>query len=58
MKTQVTDYSMYVAGEWTSGWSAARMDATSPATGEVIGTFPEGRRAAVHRPETPTTGAG
>src|SRR5918993_4939822 len=49
MKMQVTDYSMYVAGEWTSGGSTARMDATSPATGEVIGTVPEGTREDARR---------
>jgi acyl-CoA reductase-like NAD-dependent aldehyde dehydrogenase len=45
MKT--TDYSMYVAGEWTE--SETRMEATSPATGEPIGTVPEGTREDVRR---------
>jgi succinate-semialdehyde dehydrogenase/glutarate-semialdehyde dehydrogenase len=35
---------MYVDGAWTEGESGARMDATSPATGELIGTVPEGTR--------------
>ena len=43
------DYPMYVAGEWTDSESEARMDATSPATGEKIGTLPEGTREDVRR---------
>jgi acyl-CoA reductase-like NAD-dependent aldehyde dehydrogenase len=49
MYTQVKDYPMYVAGEWTAGESGARMEATSPATGEPIGTVPEGTREDVRR---------
>ncbi len=49
MYTQVKDYPMYVAGEWTRGESGARMEATSPATGEPIGTVPEGTREDVRR---------
>ncbi|CAN5855910.1 aldehyde dehydrogenase family protein [soil metagenome] len=44
METTVKNYSMYVAGAWTEGDSSARMEAVSPATGEVIGTVPEGTR--------------
>jgi acyl-CoA reductase-like NAD-dependent aldehyde dehydrogenase len=47
MYTEVKNYSMFVAGEWTT--SGARMEATSPATGEVIGTVPEGTREDVQR---------
>lgn len=47
MYTPVRDYPMYVAGEWTTGGS--RMEATSPATGEIIGTVPEGTREDVRR---------
>jgi succinate-semialdehyde dehydrogenase/glutarate-semialdehyde dehydrogenase len=47
MYTRTKDYSMYLAGEWTT--SEARMDATSPATGELIGTVPEGSREDVQR---------
>jgi len=43
------DYPMYVAGEWTDSESEARMDATSPATGEKIGSLPEGTREDVRR---------
>src|SRR5918993_4228592 len=49
MYTQTKDYPMYVAGEWTDGDNEARMEATSPATGEVIGTVPEGTREDVRR---------
>ena len=40
---------MYVAGEWTESESGARSEATSPATGEAIGTVPEGTRADAQR---------
>src|SRR5215203_300009 len=49
MYTQTKDYPMYVAGEWTDGDHEARMEATSPATGEVIGTVPESTREDVRR---------
>ena len=49
MYTKTKDYSMYLAGEWATGESQARMEATSPATGEQIGTVPEGTRADVVR---------
>lgn len=49
MFLQTRDYPMYVAGEWTASESASRMEATSPATGEVIGTVPEGTRENVRR---------
>ncbi|CAN5675883.1 aldehyde dehydrogenase family protein [soil metagenome] len=45
----VGDQRMYVAGEWTDGGSGARMQATSPSTGEHIGTVPEGAREDVRR---------
>jgi acyl-CoA reductase-like NAD-dependent aldehyde dehydrogenase len=47
MYTKTKYYSMYLAGEWATG--EARMEATSPATGEQIGTVPEGTRADVSR---------
>jgi succinate-semialdehyde dehydrogenase/glutarate-semialdehyde dehydrogenase len=49
MYTKTKDYSMYLAGEWATGESQARMEATSPATGEQIGTVPEGTREDVKR---------
>jgi acyl-CoA reductase-like NAD-dependent aldehyde dehydrogenase len=36
---------MYVGGAWVESESGARMEATSPATGETIGSVPEGTRA-------------
>ncbi|MDQ5829000.1 MAG: aldehyde dehydrogenase family protein, partial [Actinomycetota bacterium] len=47
MYTRTKDYPIYVAGEWTN--DGARMEATSPATGEVIGTVPKGTREDVRR---------
>jgi succinate-semialdehyde dehydrogenase/glutarate-semialdehyde dehydrogenase len=44
-----TDHKMYVAGEWTDGDSGSRTGATSPATGEAIGSVPEGTREDVKR---------
>src|ERR687890_2724628 len=44
MYTRTKDYPMYLAGEWAPGESEARMEARSPATGERIGTVPEGTR--------------
>ena len=49
MYTETKDYQMYVAGKWTTGESEACMEATSPATGELIGTVHEGTRADVER---------
>jgi acyl-CoA reductase-like NAD-dependent aldehyde dehydrogenase len=49
MSTKIADYPMYIAGAWTQSESDARMEAVSPATGEPIGTVPEGTRADVRR---------
>src|SRR3712207_1277179 len=49
MSTMAADYRMYIAGAWTDSESGARMEATSPATGEKIGTVPEGTREDVRR---------
>jgi acyl-CoA reductase-like NAD-dependent aldehyde dehydrogenase len=40
---------MYVGGAWIESASGARTEATSPATGETIGSFPEGTRDDAHR---------
>lgn len=48
MTTQ-TDYQMYIAGEWTDSEAGSRLTAHSPATGEPIGTLPEGSRKDVRR---------
>lgn len=49
METTVENYSMYAAGAWTEGESGARIEAVSPATGEVIGTVPDGTREDARR---------
>ena len=36
---------MHIGGDWVESESGATFEATSPATGEVIGTIPEGTRA-------------
>jgi len=45
----MTDHSMYVGGAWTESESGAVTEATSPATGETIGTVPEGTREDAQR---------
>jgi acyl-CoA reductase-like NAD-dependent aldehyde dehydrogenase len=49
MSTQTVEASMYIGGAWVESESGARMDATSPATGETIGSVPEGTRADAQR---------
>src|SRR5262249_48661250 len=49
VKTVTRDYSFVVGGEWAESESGARLEATSPATGESLGTVPEGTRADVQR---------
>ena len=49
MYTQTEHHQMYLAGGWADGTSGARMEATSPATGEIIGSVPEGTREDVRR---------
>src|SRR5206468_398670 len=45
----VRDHGMVIGGAWAESESGARMEATSPATGETIGTVPEGTREDVRR---------
>ena len=45
----MTDYSMFIGGEWVVSESGARFPATSPSSGETIGTLPEGTRADAQR---------
>lgn len=47
MSTATRDYGMVIGGAWVE--SDARLQATSPATGEPIGTVPEGTRADAER---------
>jgi succinate-semialdehyde dehydrogenase/glutarate-semialdehyde dehydrogenase len=42
-------YRMLIGGEWVASESGATFDATSPATGEVIGSLPEGTREDARR---------
>ena len=43
------DYAMLVGGAWVESESGARVEATSPATGEVLGTVPSGTREDAQR---------
>jgi succinate-semialdehyde dehydrogenase/glutarate-semialdehyde dehydrogenase len=43
------DYSMVIGGAWTDSESGERFEAVSPATGEVIGTLPQGTREDARR---------
>jgi acyl-CoA reductase-like NAD-dependent aldehyde dehydrogenase len=43
------DYRMVVGGAWAESESGARFEATSPATGESLGTVPEGTREDARR---------
>jgi acyl-CoA reductase-like NAD-dependent aldehyde dehydrogenase len=46
---RAVDDGMLIAGEWVASESGARFEATSPATGEVIGSVPEGTREDARR---------
>src|SRR5919198_2686508 len=48
---------MHIAGEWVESESGATFEATSPATGEVIGTIPEGTREDAQRAVTAANAA-
>src|SRR5919109_710547 len=43
------EYAMFIDGSWTASESGAVFEATSPSTGEVIGTVPQGTREDVYR---------
>ncbi|MEX2103393.1 MAG: aldehyde dehydrogenase family protein, partial [Gaiellaceae bacterium] len=45
----MSDYRMHIGGDWVDSESGARMESTSPATGETIGTVPEGTREDAQR---------
>jgi acyl-CoA reductase-like NAD-dependent aldehyde dehydrogenase len=45
----VRDYGMVIGGAWADSESGARFEATSPATGEMLGTVPEGTREDARR---------
>ena len=44
-----TTQQMFLAGEWQNAATGETFDATSPATGELIGTVPQGDRADAQR---------
>jgi succinate-semialdehyde dehydrogenase/glutarate-semialdehyde dehydrogenase len=49
MSVVTQDYRMVVGGAWAESESGARFEATSPATGESLGTVPEGTREDAQR---------
>ena len=49
MSVTTQDYSMVVGGVWTESESGQRFEATSPATGETLGTVPQGTREDAQR---------
>ncbi|MDQ2983981.1 MAG: aldehyde dehydrogenase family protein [Actinomycetota bacterium] len=49
MSTALTHHSMYIGGAWTDSESGATIESTSPATGEPIGSVPEGTREDAQR---------
>ena len=49
MSIATQDYRMVIGGAWAESESGARFEATSPATGESLGTVPEGTREDVQR---------
>jgi len=49
MSVTTQDYSMVIGGTWAESESGGRLEATSPATGEVLGTVPEGTREDARR---------
>ena len=44
MSVATRDYSMVIGGAWAESEGGGRLEATSPATGESLGTVPEGTR--------------
>ncbi len=57
MSTAVTSHSMFVAGSWSESESGERLEATSPATGETLGTVPKGTRGDAQRAITAANAA-
>ncbi len=49
MSVTTQDYGMVIGGAWAESESGARFEATSPATGESLGTVPEGTREDAQR---------
>jgi acyl-CoA reductase-like NAD-dependent aldehyde dehydrogenase len=57
MSVSTRDYSMVIGGAWAESESGARLEATSPATGESLGTVPEGTREDAQRAITAANAA-
>jgi succinate-semialdehyde dehydrogenase/glutarate-semialdehyde dehydrogenase len=49
MSVTTRDHLMVIGGEWVESESGERFEATSPATGESLGTLPEGTREDARR---------
>jgi succinate-semialdehyde dehydrogenase/glutarate-semialdehyde dehydrogenase len=49
MSVTTQDYSMVIGGAWVESEDGGRFEATSPATGETLGTVPEGTREDARR---------
>ena len=49
MSVTTQDYEMVIGGAWTESESGGRLEATSPATGESLGTVPKGTREDARR---------
>ena len=49
MSVVTRDYEMVIGGAWAESESGSRFEATSPATGESLGTVPEGTREDAQR---------
>jgi acyl-CoA reductase-like NAD-dependent aldehyde dehydrogenase len=49
MSVTTRDYGMVIGGAWAESESGSRFEATSPATGESLGTVPEGTREDAQR---------
>jgi succinate-semialdehyde dehydrogenase/glutarate-semialdehyde dehydrogenase len=49
MSVSTRDYEMVIGGAWAESESGARFEATSPATGESLGTVPAGTREDAQR---------
>jgi succinate-semialdehyde dehydrogenase/glutarate-semialdehyde dehydrogenase len=49
VRLETRDHDMVVAGKWVESESGGRIEATSPATGEAIGTVPQGTREDARR---------
>jgi len=57
LSTTTRDYGLVIGGGWADSESGARMDATSPASGETIGTVAAGTRDDARRAISAANGA-